>query len=58
MINNEKELKYFASNLSLLIVEDSKSFNKKLLDMFIPYFKTIDTAFDGLEGLKLYYNSF
>jgi DNA-binding NarL/FixJ family response regulator len=54
MINNENELKYFASNLSLLIVEDSKSFNKKLLDMFTPYFKTIDTAFDGLEGLKLY----
>jgi len=48
------ELKQFAKDLSILIVEDDKSLNKELVEIASLFFKDVYSAFNGLEALKIY----
>ncbi len=47
-----KELKHFGSSLSLLVVEDEKELNSELVSMLSIFFKSVDFAYDGKEGLE------
>ena len=49
-----KELKLFAKDLNILIVEDQKDLNTELVEVNSLFFKKVDYAFDGLEALELY----
>ncbi|MEA3499153.1 MAG: response regulator [Campylobacterota bacterium] len=49
-----RELKHFASPLSLLIVEDEKELNSELLSMLSMFFSSVDFAYNGKEGLELF----
>ncbi len=49
-----KELSYFGSSMSLLVVEDEKELNNELVSMLGVFFKSIDYAFDGKEALEKY----
>lgn len=53
-INYTNELKFFASALSILVVEDDKELNESLKDLLETFFKTVDVAKDGLDALNKY----
>lgn len=49
-----KELKDFAKNLTLLIVEDDFSLNEEISSLCGMFFKDVKSAYNGLEGLDIY----
>lgn len=49
-----KELKVFAKDLSVLVVEDDTVLNNELVEILSLFFKEVFYAYDGLEGLSLY----
>lgn len=53
-INYINELKFFASSLNILIVEDDKELNESLKDLLETFFKAVDVSKDGLEALNKY----
>lgn len=53
-VNYAGELKFFASSLSILVVEDDKELNENLKELLETFFKRVDTAKDGLEALNKY----
>ena len=53
-MNIAKELKVFAKDLSILIVEDDESLNEQLVKVAKIFFKNVAFAYDGQEGLALY----
>ena len=52
-----KDLLKYTSNINILYVEDDDDLRESTLFLFEPYFKHIDTACDGLEGLNQYNNN-
>lgn len=52
-----KELKQFAKDLTILVVEDDKDLNSELVDLVNIFFSKSDFAYDGLEALELYKKS-
>jgi putative nucleotidyltransferase with HDIG domain/diguanylate cyclase (GGDEF)-like protein len=53
-VSNIKELKKFAQDLSVLYVEDDSSIQMTMKKYLLKFFKRVDSANDGLEGLELY----
>ncbi len=53
-MNISVELKVFAKNLSILIIEDDENLNKELVEIAKIFFKDVKFAFDGEEGLAIY----
>nr|WP_321267068.1 response regulator [uncultured Sulfurimonas sp.] len=53
-MNISKELKVFAKDLTLLIVEDDKELNNELVEISNLFFKDVKFAYDGKEGLEVY----
>jgi YesN/AraC family two-component response regulator len=53
-INYTNELKFFASALNILIVEDDKELNESLKNLLETFFKTVDVAKDGIDALNKY----
>jgi DNA-binding response OmpR family regulator len=51
-MNLIKELKELASTKSLLIVEDEIELNDELVDLFEIFFKSVESAYNGEEGLN------
>lgn len=49
-----KELKIYAENLTVLIVEDDAILNGELVELFRMFFGVVYNAFDGEEGLAKY----
>lgn len=49
-----KELKHFAKDLSILVVEDDKELNEELVELVDIFFKKTDFAYDGAEALEKY----
>ncbi len=49
-----KELNYYSSSMSLLVVEDEKELNNELVSMLGMFFQSIDYAYDGKEALEKY----
>jgi YesN/AraC family two-component response regulator len=49
-----KELKFYASNLNILIVEDDKELRESLIDLMEPFFNIVDSAKDGINALEKY----
>ena len=49
-----KELKQFAKDLSILVVEDDKELNEELVELVDIFFKKTDFAYDGAEALEKY----
>ncbi|QOG11202.1 response regulator transcription factor [Arcobacter sp. FWKO B] len=47
-----RELKHFGNSLSLLVVEDEIALNAELVSVLSTFFKSVDFAFDGKEGLE------
>jgi YesN/AraC family two-component response regulator len=56
-MNIASELKVFAKELSILIVEDDKVLNNELIEIASLFFKEVKFAYDGQEGLELYKQS-
>lgn len=52
-----KELKQFAKDSSILVVEDDKDLNTELVELLDIFFSKVDFAYDGVEALSLYKNS-
>lgn len=48
------DLKSFAKDLTILVVEDDRELNAELVSLLKIFFKHVDFAFDGKEGLNLY----
>lgn len=48
------ELKLFAKNLNILIVEDSYDLNNELVEISKLFFKKVDFAYDGASALEIY----
>ncbi len=55
-MNISVELKVFAKDLTLLIVEDDRSLNEELVEISKMFFKNVEFAYNGREGLELYKN--
>ena len=53
-MNNYDKLYLYSQNLSILIVEDYKPLRNNLCDTLINFFRTIETASDGIKGLDAY----
>lgn len=53
-VNYASELRFFASSLSILVVEDDKELNESLKELLETFFKRVDTAKDGVEALNKY----
>lgn len=53
-MNVIKELKVFAKDLSILIVEDEILLNAQLVEIVSLFFKNVRFAYNGEEGLKSY----
>jgi len=49
-----QELNYFGNTMSLLVVEDEKELNNELVSMLEIFFKSVDFAYNGKEGLEKY----
>lgn len=47
-----KELKFYASTLSILVVEDDKELNESLKELMETFFNDVDTAKDGIIALE------
>lgn len=54
MNNYVNELRFFASTLTVLLVEDDKELNENLKDLLKSFFKKVDSAKNGLEALNKY----
>lgn len=52
-----KELKDFAKNLSVIIVEDDKALNEELVNVAELFFKRVFFAYNGVEALAIYKNN-
>ncbi len=52
-----KELKDFAKNLSVIIVEDDKALNEELVNVTELFFKRVFFAYNGVEALSIYKNN-
>ncbi|ABB44246.1 response regulator receiver domain protein (CheY-like) [Sulfurimonas denitrificans DSM 1251] len=52
-----KELKDFAKNLSVIIVEDDKALNEELVGVTELFFKRVFFAYNGVEALSIYKNN-
>lgn len=48
------ELKTFAKNLTILVVEDDKELNAELVDIVKLFFKDVQFAYNGKDGLEIY----
>lgn len=48
------DLKLFAKDLNILIVEDDKDLNSSLVGLTSLFFYEVDSAFDGVEALEKY----
>ena len=53
-MNIAGELKVFAKDLSILIVEDDVELNQELVAIAKIFFKHVASAYDGQEGLEVY----
>ena len=53
-MNISKELKNFAKDLSILIVEDDVVLNNQLVEIASLFYKKVSFAYDGEEGLASY----
>jgi YesN/AraC family two-component response regulator len=53
-MHTAKELLNYAQHLNILYVEDDERLREETVSLFEPFFKEIDTACDGEEGLKKY----
>lgn len=51
-----KELKYFAKDLNIIIVEDDKELNLQLVELLEVFFKEVNFAYNGTDALTLYKN--
>lgn len=51
-----KDLRQYTKHLTILYVEDDKNLRENTIFLFEPFFKEIDAACDGQEGLDLYNN--
>jgi len=51
---NIKELYNFTKELKVLYVEDDTYFREQTFDILEDFFKNVDVAYNGLEGLNLY----
>ena len=49
-------LKKYACDYNILVVEDSKHINSKLIEYLARFFYEIDSAYDGLEGYQKFEN--
>nr|WP_321267082.1 response regulator [uncultured Sulfurimonas sp.] len=52
-----KELKYYAKDLSILVVEDDEALNEQMVEIVSLFFKRVDFAYNGKEALKKYKNN-
>lgn len=52
--NLAEDLKIYAKDLSILVVEDDKDLNGLLSNMMGMFFASVDSAYDGKEGLEKY----
>ncbi|QSZ42033.1 response regulator [Sulfurimonas aquatica] len=55
---NIKDLLKYTSHLSILYVEDDDTLREETVFLFEPFFKSIDTAVDGVDGLKKYNDNY
>ena len=51
---NAKDLRQYTKHLTILYVEDDDQLRDNTIFLFQPFFKEIDSASDGEEGLSLY----
>ncbi|WP_415251309.1 response regulator transcription factor [Sulfurimonas sp.] len=56
-MHSSKNLLEYSSNLNILYVEDDKMLMEETAFLLEAFFKNIDTAYDGLDGLNKYNNS-
>ncbi len=49
-----KELKNFAKNLTVMIVEDDKQLNEEIVNLATLFFKDVSFAYNGIEALEIY----
>lgn len=56
-ITNPRELKESARDIKVLYVEDDRELNQNTTRLLSAFFKSVETAFDGKEGLNKYYTS-
>jgi YesN/AraC family two-component response regulator len=47
-----KELKFYASDLNILIVEDDSELRESLIDLMGEFFNIVDSAKDGIDALE------
>lgn len=52
-----RELKNFARNLSVIIVEDDKVLNEEIVNLAKLFFKDVYYAYNGVEALEIYQNN-
>lgn len=53
-MNIVADLKSFAKDLTILVAEDDKELNSELVSLLKIFFKNVDFAYDGEEGLRLF----
>lgn len=51
---DQKELHAYSKDLDVLYVEDDRTLHVETLEIFEDYFKKVDSAYDGKEGLEKY----
>ena len=54
MDNILKDLKFYAKDMKILIVEDNKEFNAIMVDTMSRFFGVVNSAYNGQEGLDMY----
>jgi DNA-binding response OmpR family regulator len=54
--NLTEELKICAKELNVLVVEDDKDLNELLTNMLKMFYKSVESAYDGKDGLEKYVN--
>jgi YesN/AraC family two-component response regulator len=53
-MSSVKELKFYAKDLSILVVEDDVMLNEQIVEIVSLFFKKVYFAFNGEEALKMY----